>query len=73
MGLPAKQRTSRSKRERGSHFALKATTSGKCTKCGANTLPHRACKVCGTYKGRQAMGTEKRVARATRRKKMLGK
>ncbi|KKQ27659.1 MAG: 50S ribosomal protein L32 [Candidatus Magasanikbacteria bacterium GW2011_GWC2_37_14] len=73
MGLPAKQRTSRSRRERGSHFALKQTTSAKCSKCGANNLPHCACKACGNYKGRQAIPTAKRAARAARRKKTLGK
>ncbi len=73
MGLPSKQRTSRSKRERASHFALKTKTSGKCEKCGSTTTPHRACASCGHYRGRQVIKVEKRAARATRRKKLIGK
>lgn len=73
MGLPAKQRTSRSKRERASHFALKAKTLAKCEKCQAATLPHRACGICGYYRGRQAVKVEKRAARLARRKKTIGK
>jgi large subunit ribosomal protein L32 len=53
MGLPAKQRTSRSKKERASHFALKKISLTKCEKCGAPSMPHRACKKCGTYKGKK--------------------
>jgi large subunit ribosomal protein L32 len=72
MGLPAKQRTSRSKHDRASHFALKAKESGKCEKCDATTIPHRACPKCGNYHGHQAVKVEKRTARAARRKKIVG-
>ncbi|PID34978.1 MAG: 50S ribosomal protein L32 [candidate division SR1 bacterium] len=27
----------------------------KCGNCGANTLPHRVCKTCGYYKGKQVV------------------
>ena len=27
----------------------------KCTECGAPLAPHRACKACGTYKGKQVL------------------
>ncbi len=67
MGLPSKRRTSRSKKERASHFALKKTTLAKCPGCGAVVLPHIACKKCGTYRGRKVADTTKRVERHTRR------
>lgn len=73
MGLPSKQRTSRSKRERSSHFALKSKDMGKCEHCGAITLPHQACKKCGYYRGRQVIAVEKRAARLKRSKKGTGK
>lgn len=71
MGLPSKRRTNRSKRERASHFALKKVPTGKCTKCGAPASPHRACAVCGTYRGRQAVNVEKRTNRRIKRLKTV--
>ncbi|MFA6427810.1 MAG: 50S ribosomal protein L32 [Candidatus Magasanikbacteria bacterium] len=71
MGLPAKRRTSRSRDDRRSHFALKTTTVTKCVSCGANVLPHRACAACGTYKGKKIVGTEKRATRLARRTKKI--
>lgn len=68
MGLPSKKRTPRSKRERAAHFALKPTGLGKCSECSAPILPHTACKICGKYRGRQAVNTKKRVERKMRNK-----
>lgn len=50
MGLPSKQRTNRSKRERAAHFALKPITVQIDAEGNAH-LPHRAAKT-GTYRGR---------------------
>jgi len=69
MGVPSKRRTNRSKRDRASHFALKPTAVAKCPDCGTYTLPHRACRKCGTYRGRKAVNVEKRVLRAKRKTK----
>ncbi len=71
MGLPAKQRTNRSKRERAAHFALKVTTTNTCKSCGAATLPHRACASCGSYKGKKVVNAQKRVERTLRNKKAV--
>lgn len=73
MGLPSKKRTPRSKRDRNSHAALKPIATAKCKECGAQTLPHRACKACGSYKGRKAVNTEKRVERRIKRVKRISK
>lgn len=35
----------------------------KCPKCETMIRPHHACKVCGTYKGRQYIDVEKREKR----------
>ncbi|MBI5728480.1 MAG: 50S ribosomal protein L32 [Candidatus Magasanikbacteria bacterium] len=53
MGLPSKRRTARSKRERNAHAALKLVGTTRCSACGKETLPHRACPHCGTYRGRK--------------------
>ena len=73
MGLPAKRRTTTSKKQRASHFALKKTVLATCEKCGTKTTPHMACKKCGTYKGKAVVNVEKRTARLVRSKKGTGK
>lgn len=55
MGLPSKRRTKTSKKQRASHFALKAVKLNKCPKCGKPSLPYHACEFCGSYKGRQVI------------------
>ena len=73
MGLPAKRRTTTSKKQRASHFALKKTALATCEKCGAKTTPHQACKKCGTYKGKTVVNVAKRAARLVRSHKGSGK
>lgn len=62
MGLPGHRRTSSDKRRRAAHFALKKQTINTCP-CGVAVLPHRACKACGSYKGKKVID----VSRATKR------
>ena len=42
-------------RQRRSANRYKGLEVGKCTKCGAPAMPHRACKKCGSYKGKQVL------------------
>ncbi|HXR35955.1 MAG TPA: 50S ribosomal protein L32 [Candidatus Binataceae bacterium] len=54
-----KRRTSKSKRnKRRAHDALTAVNTIACPQCGEPTLPHRICRHCGTYRGRQLAETE---------------
>jgi large subunit ribosomal protein L32 len=49
-----KRRTSKSKRnKRRAHDALTAVNAISCPQCGEPALPHRICRHCGTYRGRQ--------------------
>ena len=66
MGLPSKRRTKTSKKERAAHFALKPKSLAKCSQCGKPVVPHRACNVCGTYKGKAVV---KLKTKATKKKK----
>ena len=51
-----KRRTSVSKRnKRRSHDALTAPHVIACPDCGESTMRHRACRHCGTYRGRKVM------------------
>ncbi len=55
MALP-KQRHTHHRRDRARKFLeLTPTVTTKCPKCSADMLPHRACKECGYYKGREVV------------------
>ncbi|MDA3846464.1 MAG: 50S ribosomal protein L32 [Vallitaleaceae bacterium] len=52
MAVP-KRKTSKARRNaRRANWKLTAPNLATCTKCGALVMPHRACKSCGTYKGK---------------------
>jgi large subunit ribosomal protein L32 len=54
-----KRRTSKSKRDkRRAHDALTPVNAINCPQCGEPTLPHRICRHCGTYRGRQMAEVE---------------
>ncbi len=58
MAVP-KRRTPKSRQgSRRSHHALKAPALVQCPSCRSMHLNHQPCKVCGTYRGRQALGQE---------------
>jgi len=55
MAVP-KQKTSRAKRDkRRSHDSLAAPPRSTCPQCGEPKLPHRVCRSCGTYRGREVV------------------
>ncbi|MGH3489145.1 MAG: 50S ribosomal protein L32 [Actinopolymorphaceae bacterium] len=54
-----KEKKSRSRtRSRRAHWKVKAPTLAVCSNaaCRQPTLPHRACRHCGTYRGRSVIG-----------------
>ena len=58
MAVP-KRKVSKARRDkrRSSHWKLDVPGLAKC-ECGAYRLPHRACKACGMYNGRQVLKVE---------------
>jgi large subunit ribosomal protein L32 len=38
---------------RRAHDALRAVNPGTCGSCGEPVMPHRICRHCGAYRGRQ--------------------
>ncbi len=56
MAVP-KSKVSKARRDkrRSSHWKLSSPNIVTCSKCGATRLPHRACKACGTYNGREVI------------------
>ncbi len=55
MAVP-KRKTSKARRDkRRANWKLTVPGMVKCPQCGALKMPHRACKACGTYKGREVI------------------
>jgi large subunit ribosomal protein L32 len=58
MAVP-KRRTSRAKRDkRRAHDALALPARSICPQCKEPKLPHRVCRNCGTYRGREVVQTD---------------
>ena len=59
MAVP-KCKVSKARRDkrRGSNWKLSAPCVAVCPKCGEPVMPHRACKACGSYNGRQVLNVE---------------
>lgn len=55
MAVPFRKVSKTRKRMRRSHNAITANTSTKCPNCGAVIRPHRVCKECGQYKGKEVI------------------
>lgn len=64
MGLPSKKRTSQSKHDRASHFAIKHKSLGACPKCAKPIMSHKACPHCGTYKGKVVLKVKTKKSKA---------
>jgi large subunit ribosomal protein L32 len=53
MPLPKRRHSNARTRKRRSHDAIKPLS--RCPRCQAMTLPHRACRSCGHYRGREVV------------------
>lgn len=55
MAVP-KRKTSKARRDkRRANWKLTVPGMVVCPQCGAFKMPHRACKECGTYKGKEVI------------------
>ncbi len=59
MAVP-KRKVSKARRDkrRSNVWKLEAPALMKCPQCGEFKLPHRVCKACGYYKGREIIKKE---------------
>lgn len=55
MAVPKKRRSKANSRVKKAHWRLEVPNLRPCPNCGFETLSHRACVQCGTYKGRQVI------------------
>lgn len=55
MPLPKRRHSKTRGRTRRAHDGLKPAGVSRCPRCQAMTLPHRACRSCGYYRGREVV------------------
>jgi large subunit ribosomal protein L32 len=55
MPLPKRRHSKQRTRTRRAHDALTPVGVSRCPHCQALTPPHRACRSCGYYRGRQVV------------------
>ncbi|MBI3742793.1 MAG: 50S ribosomal protein L32 [Chloroflexi bacterium] len=53
--LPKRKRSKSRQGHRASHFAVRTISLSTCPQCQSPKAPHIACRVCGTYNGRQVL------------------
>ncbi len=57
---PKRRHSIERKGKRRASIKLAVPSYISCPNCGAKTLPHRICKKCGFYKGKQVIKTSKK-------------
>ncbi|MFD0560267.1 large subunit ribosomal protein L32 [Stackebrandtia endophytica] len=55
MAVPKRRMSRSNTRSRRANWKAAPVTVSACSQCRSPKLPHAACGVCGTYKGRQIL------------------
>lgn len=55
MAVPKKKMSRSRTRRRKAQWKVAAPTLATCSQCGSKHVPHRVCRVCGTYAGRETI------------------
>lgn len=58
MAVPFRRTSKTKKRMRRTHLKKEVGALSTCSKCGATIRPHRACKKCGNYNGKEVIATK---------------
>lgn len=58
MAVPKRRTSKTRKNKRRTHFKLNVQGMSTCPECGEMKLQHQACRICGTYKGRQVLSLD---------------
>jgi large subunit ribosomal protein L32 len=61
MALPKRRHSHQRTAKRRTHDSLKVEGLSECPNCKEPKLPHRACKLCGYYDGRQVIKSSEEV------------
>ncbi len=55
MAVPKRKKSKMKVRQQKATLRAEAIQTNECKACGSPVIPHRACKSCGTYKGKQVI------------------
>lgn len=55
MAVPKRKTSKARKRKRRTHWKLTAPNLVECPQCHAPKVPHRVCRECGHYKGKEVV------------------
>ncbi|WP_338971364.1 50S ribosomal protein L32 [Spiroplasma endosymbiont of Panorpa germanica] len=55
MAVPFRKTSKAAKNKRRSHLSLVSNAIISCQNCGAMIRPHRVCRECGNYKGKEVV------------------
>ncbi len=58
MAVPKKKMSRMRTRQRKAAWKVERPTLAACPRCKSPKLPHRACRECGTYNGREVVKTD---------------
>ena len=56
--VPFRKTSKTRKRMRRTHYKISGAQTTTCSVCGAIIKPHRVCKECGSYKGKEVVTKE---------------
>jgi len=59
MALPKRRHSKTRGRKRRTHYKMHSMEIMECPNCHKPKLPHRVCKYCGYYDGREIIAVEK--------------
>jgi len=60
MAVPFRRTSKTKKRMRRTHLKKEVGALTTCSKCGATIRPHRACKECGFYAGKEVIAVKEK-------------
>ena len=61
--VPFRKTSKTRKRMRRTHYKISENGTTTCPKCGEAIRPHRVCKACGTYKGKDVINKEEETTK----------
>ena len=65
MALPKRKHCKARRNKRRSHLNLVVGSLTRCSQCARAIAPHRVCRYCGSYRGRQVIDVAKAESKAT--------